>query len=80
MVAALLGELRRVRPAFIEVGAGDNQLRAEGLHRRILLARVAVRHENGARHARPRRGQCDRLAVIAARGGDDAFELRHRAA
>ena len=76
MVAAFLGKPCGMRPAFIEIGADNDQLAAEGLHRRVLLARIADRHENGARHACARRRKCDRLAMIAARGGDDAVELR----
>ena len=33
-----------------------------------------MRHEDGAWHARPRCSQRNRLAVVAARGGDDALE------
>ena len=76
VIAALVGEFCRMRPALVEVGAGHDQLGAEGLHGSVLLARVAARHEDRARNAGARRGQRDRLAMVAARRGDDAIELR----
>ncbi len=53
-----------------------DHLGAEGAHRRVLLARIAVRHQNADRQAGLARSQCQALAVVAAGGGDQPAYLR----
>jgi hypothetical protein len=60
-VRAPPGSRRRARPAD-----------AQRAHRRVLLHRVAVRHDDGGGQAVAPRGEADRLAVVAAGGADDA--------
>ena len=74
MVAALLLNLRRDGAAFVEILAANHQLAAEGFHRRVLLGRIAFGHDDDCWHAVARRGKRDRLAVIAAGRGDQAFQ------
>ena len=63
----LLGKLKRglkVFPVFDEFGA-------QPAHRRVLLRAVAVRDHDGRAQAVAPGGEGHRLAVVAARGGDD---------
>ncbi|MOA27307.1 hypothetical protein D3C78_1481750 [compost metagenome] len=47
-----------------------DQVGAEAAHRRVLLAAVAVGHDDGGVHAMTCRGEGDGLAVVAAGGAD----------
>ena len=69
-----LRERRRVLARLVEVAAVHDEIRAERLHRRVLVARVALRHDDRAAHAMPARGEGEALAVVAARRADDAGE------
>ena len=60
----------------LEVMAVHHQFGAKGLHRRVLLDRVALGHDDGRGEPVGARGEGDRLAVIAARRGDDAGTIR----
>ncbi len=80
MIAALLLNLRRDGATFIEVLAGRHQLTAAGLHRGVLLGRIALGDDDHRRNAVARGGERDRLAVIAAGGGDEPFWLAAAAA
>ena len=51
-----------------------DQLDAERANRRVLLARVAVRHDDGRVEPVPPRRKPDRLAVVAARCRDHATQ------
>ena len=74
VIAALILDLRRDGAAFVKILAARHQLAAEGLHGRVLLARIAFGHDDHHRHAVARGGKRDRLAVIAARRCDQSFE------
>src|SRR5262245_1184472 len=55
----------------LEVVAMLDELRAERLHRRVLLAAVAMWNNDDGLQAVALRGKGDTLAVVTARGGDD---------
>ena len=57
---------------LVEIAAVLDQFGAEAAHRRVLLDGIAVRHHDGDAQAGAGAGERERLAVIAARRGDDA--------
>ena len=61
---------------LLEVAAVLDQLGAEAAHGGVLLAAVAVRHEDHDRHAERPAGVGEALAVVAARRRDDACDVR----
>src|SRR5665213_1982249 len=73
-------ERRRVRLRFVEITTVHDQLGAERAHRRVLLARVALRNDD----RRAQSGACgcerDALAVVAARRADQPRHVRRAAA
>ena len=75
-IAALAGDRGSVLLGLIEVAAVFNELGAEGAHCRILLGRIAVRHHDRRGNSGALRRKGKRLAMIAARGRDDALDLR----
>ena len=66
------GALGGVFAGGLEVLAMLDQLRAEAAHRRVLLAAVAVRHDDDRLDAVAARREGHRLAVVAAGGADHA--------
>jgi len=56
---------------LVEVSAELDHSRAECAHGGVLVRRVAVRHVDPRRDARPSGRKLNRLAMIAARGRDD---------
>ena len=69
--AAFGGQPQGVLAGGLEVVAVFHQVHAQCAHGRVLLHRIAVRHDDGAGHAMASRGPADALAVVAARGADD---------
>ena len=65
----LLARLLKVVSVFDKLGA-------ERPHRGVLLARIAVRDDNGDREAEAPPGEGEALAVIAAGRRDQALRLR----
>ena len=76
MQAVLLGEPNRMLTRLLEVAPMHDQLGAESLHRGVLVRAVAFRDGDRDRYAVRTSGVGQRLAVVAARGGDHAT---HRA-
>ena len=64
------GQLDGVLACFLEFAAVFNEGGAQRAHGGVLLARVAVRHDDGAGHAVFTRGPADALAVVAPGGAD----------
>src|SRR5581483_3831440 len=60
----------------LEILAMLDQLGAEGAHRAVLLDRIAARHIDHRRHAMTVCGERKTLAVVTARGGNDAGHIR----
>ena len=69
---ARLRQCHRVLAAGLEVRAVLDQLRTQCAHGGVLLAAVAVRHDDQRGHAVTRSGKGDGLAVVATGGADDA--------
>src|SRR5690606_13845682 len=53
-----------------------DHLGAKGTHRRVLLAGIAVWHQDADAQARLTRSQCEALAMVAAGGRDQPAHLR----
>src|SRR5258708_28861337 len=70
--SALLCDPRRAVPCGLKIFAVFDQLDAQRAHCGILLDAVAVRHDDRRGYAVLARGIAHRLAMIAARGADDA--------
>src|SRR6185437_4541165 len=73
------GELRAAFGLFtrgLEILAMLDKLGAKGLHRAVLLDRIAVRYTDHRRHTKPGRRKGEALAVIAAGRRDDARYIR----
>ena len=75
-IAALAGDLCRMVLRLVEVAAVFDEFGAETAHRRVLLGRIAMRYDDRGRQSGALRGESERLAVIAARRRDDAFDMR----
>jgi hypothetical protein len=75
MKPVALGEQGGVFVGGLEVVPGLDETGAERRHRPILFAAVAVRHDDRRGNTEPPRRKGNALPVIAARGGDDAFEI-----
>jgi hypothetical protein len=69
---ALLGEAYRLKPRGLEIIAVLDQPGAKGTHGGVLLAALAVGNDDGDGNTEARAGKGQGLAVIAARGGNDA--------
>ena len=76
MQAVTLGQACRLGACLIEVAAMLDHLCAEGAHRGVLLAGIAVRHQDADRQSRCACSQRQALAMVAAGGGDQATDLR----
>src|SRR5829696_782617 len=76
MQTVLLGEPNRVLPRLLEVAPTHDQPGAESLNRGVLVRAVAFGDDDRDRYAVRASGVGQRLAVVAARGGDHAA---HRA-
>ena len=76
MQAALCGQRLGVIEGGVEVLAMLDQLGAVALHGAVLFTAVAVWYDNDGGQAVARRRKRYALAVIAARGGDDAGRFR----
>ena len=77
MIAARMPDFRRDGAALVKVLPGRHQFAAEGLHRRVLFARVAFGNHDNRRNAVADSGDGDGLAMIAAGRRDQP--LRHLA-
>lgn len=76
MQPLVLRDAARLVLRLVEIVSELHEFRAERCDRRVLIGRVTARHVDGRPQAGARRGEGDRLAVIAAGGGDDATHLR----
>ena len=76
MQSAFCGKPPRMFTRFLKVAAVFDQFDAERAHCRILFKTVAVRHDNRCGNPVAARGKPDRLAMVAARGADDAGGAR----
>ncbi len=74
MQILLLSEFVGMLARFLKVLAELNQVRALSSHGGVLFSAVAVRHDDGHRHLESLTGQSDRLAVVAASGGNQSFD------
>ena len=74
--AVRLRERNRVLACGLKVGAMLDQLDAERAHRRVLLERVAVRHDDGCREPMQACREADRLTMVAARRADHTTTVR----
>src|SRR5271170_3804778 len=74
--ATLGGESDRLLFRLVEVPTVLEQLGAQRTHRRVFLGRIAVRDHDRHGNTGPCPGESQRLAVIAARRGDDSSYLR----
>ena len=75
-MTALGGEFGRIVVGGLEVVSVLDQLAAEGAHGEVLLAAVAMRHDDGGGPSATAGSEGDTLSVIAAGGGDHAGEVR----
>src|ERR1700678_2855314 len=75
--AMLLGKPLRMLFGFLEVLAELYELGSLRPHRCILFRTVSLGHDYMRRHLEPVRRQCDRLAMIAARGRDQSRQTLH---
>ena len=77
------GQAGRVAARLVEVAPVLDQLGAEGSHRRVLVAGIAVRNDDHAAQAVAARGVREALSMVASRRADDAggalAALGHRA-
>ena len=74
--AAFGGDPHRLLARRLEVVAVLDELGAERAHRRVLLGRIAARHEDAHREPGARAGEGEALAVVAARRRDRCLARR----